>query len=112
DNIVGLPLARRKAGVGQGRILAVDGTSRTVGVGLVAVGIEHLDFVSVQPEEDAAIAAALAFALRRHGRSPFDVQLAITEVLQRANVAAAFDALHVAPASDPLGRATIHADPL
>jgi len=40
------------------------------------------------------------------------MKLAIAEVLQRADVAAAFDAFHVAVPGDPLGRGAIHADPL
>ena len=49
-----------------------------VGVRLIFVGIEHLNFVQAH-EEDAAIAALLAFAHRRSRLGEFDVELAVAE---------------------------------
>jgi len=39
NNVIGLPFARSPAGVDQRRILAVNGSSHAVGIGLVLVGI-------------------------------------------------------------------------
>src|SRR6185369_3998599 len=74
--------------------------------------VEDLDFVAVEAEEDTTIAAALAFAVGGSRRGPLDVELAIAEILKRANVAAAFDTFHVAIFGDPLCGRPVHADPL
>jgi len=112
NDIVGLPLARRERGIHKRRILAIDGSSGTIGVGGALIRIENLDFVAVEAEEDTTIAAALAFAVGGSRRGPLDVELAIAEILKRANVAAAFDTFHVAIFGDPLCGRSVHADPL
>src|SRR5712692_8814358 len=45
DDVVGLPLARRTAGVDQGRVLPVDRRGLPVRVGLTFVGIKDLNFI-------------------------------------------------------------------
>ncbi len=45
DDVVGLPLARRTAGVDPGRVLPVDRRGLAVRVGLTFVGIKDLDFI-------------------------------------------------------------------
>ena len=112
DDVVNLPLTGRKAGVYQRRVLAINGAGRTVGIGFVLERIEHLQFVAVQAEEHAAIAAALALAVGRRRGRPLHVQLAIAKILQRANVAAPLDAFHVAIAGNPFSGAAIHTHPL
>src|SRR5437867_2497986 len=96
NDVVSLPLAGWQAGIDQRRILAINGAGRTIGVSLVSERIEHLRFIAIQSEENATVAAPLAFTLRRRRSGPFKVQLAIAEALARADVAAAFDAFHIA----------------
>src|SRR5690349_17517384 len=48
----------------------------------------------------------------RRGRGPLNVKLAITEILERADIAAAFDAFHVPVTGNPLGWAAIQTDPI
>ena len=40
--------------------MAVNGAGAAVRIGLAPIGIQHLHLVTVEPEEDTAIAAALA----------------------------------------------------
>src|SRR5205814_8208347 len=101
NDVIHLPLARRKTGVGQWWVLSIDGARRAIRVGLVPKRIEHLHFITIQAKEDAAIASALSFAFSRLRCRPFDVQLAIAEVLQRPHIATALDAFHVTVARDP-----------
>jgi len=58
DNVVGLPLTGRAAGVYERRLVTVDGGSLAVGIRLVVVGVQHLDLISTE-EKDTAVAAAL-----------------------------------------------------
>ena len=52
------------------------------------VGIEDLDFVEPL-EKNTAVSAVLVLAVRRVGRGPLDVELAISVALFRPNVAGA-----------------------
>ena len=111
DDIIGLPLTGGPRGVHERWVLDVDRAGGAIGIGLVFVGIEHLDFVAGAAEKNAAVAAALAFALSRSGSGPFDMELAIAEVLHGADVTAAADALHEAVAHNPSGGAAVHGHP-
>ena len=77
-DVVGLPLSGRARGVGERRILAVNGPGLAVGVGIGLVGIEDLQLEQAH-EENAAVAAILALAAGRVGRGPLDMQLNIPE---------------------------------
>src|ERR1051326_393953 len=112
DNIINLPLAGRKAGVDQRWVLAVDSSGGTIGISLVLVRIEDLYFIAVQAKKHAAIPASLALAMGRRGRGPFNMQLAIAEILDGSDVAAAFDTFHVAITGDPFSGGSVHACPL
>ncbi len=59
DDVVGLPFAGLASGVGEWRVLLVDGTELSVDVGIVLIRIEYLDFVLAH-EVDAGVAAVLA----------------------------------------------------
>src|SRR5881396_3656826 len=63
-DVVRLPLARRPCRIDEWRILPVDSARLAVRVRVVLVGIEHLELVDPH-KEDAAVAALLAFTLRR-----------------------------------------------
>src|SRR5262249_13733424 len=112
DDVIGLPLARRKADIGQRRVLSVNSASGTIGIGCVLERIHHLDFVTIEPKKHTAVAAPLTFTFGGIWRSPFNVQLAIAKILKGANVAAAFYTFHVAIARNPFGRRAVEADPL
>ena len=96
----------REGSRGRG-VLAVDRTGTAIGVRLVPVRIEHLDFITVESEKEAAIASPLPFSFRGHGCGPFEMQLAIAEILQGAHVPASFHTFHVTVFGYPLGRAAI-----
>src|SRR5580765_4316418 len=95
NDVVNLPFAGGKACIRERRVLAVNGAGGTIRVSFAAERIEDLHFVAVEAEEDAAISAALAFAVGRSWCGPFDVELAIAEVLERSHVSAASDTFHV-----------------
>src|SRR5688572_29042129 len=78
NDVVALPLAGRTADIDQWRILAVNGSSLPVGIGLVFIGVEYLNLI-LSHQENAAIATPLALAHGRHGRRPFHMQLNIAE---------------------------------
>ena len=63
NDVVGLPLAGLAAGVDQRGVVAVERAALAVRIGLVVITIEHLDFIAAH-QIDAAVAAALALALR------------------------------------------------
>src|SRR5215472_11951321 len=86
NDVVALPLARRKRGVDQRRILAVDRGSLAVGIRFVLKRIQYLNFIE-PVQENAAVPALLALAFWRHGLRKFHVQLAIADRLARGNVA-------------------------
>src|SRR5215204_6582796 len=72
NNVVSLPFAGRKAGVGERWMLAIKSADRTIGIGLVGVAIKHLDFISVH-EEHSAVAAPLSAAAPRNRLTKFQV---------------------------------------
>src|SRR2546426_8204883 len=72
NDFVGLPLARRQTGVDQRRILSVNRSGLSVGVGLVLIGIQNLELVFAH-QIHAAVTALLVVLLRRLGRGPFYV---------------------------------------
>src|SRR5258705_11949314 len=76
EDVIRLPLARGQAGIHQRWVLAVNGGGGTVRVGFGLEGIENLDFVAIQAKENAAVAAALTFAVSRGRSRPFNVKLA------------------------------------
>lgn len=86
EYIVGLPLTWLAAPVDQWRILTVYGAGCAVRIGYVVIPVENLNLISPH-QEDAAVAAALAFTPHLRRRSPFDVQLTVSEVLPRLDVA-------------------------
>ena len=100
DDVVDLEFAGGAEGVGHGRIDAIDGAGKAVGVGGVVVVVEDLHFGPAQ-EENAAVAAALAGALDGFGRGPFDVELAVAELLLGADVSSFRNALEGPVADDP-----------
>src|SRR5690606_7881323 len=89
DDVIDLPLARRARGVHQRDRLLVDRGRLAIGIGGVAVTVEHLQFVALL-QEDAAVAAVLAIEAIGRGRTaPFDVQLDVAELLAGADALAA-----------------------
>src|SRR5882762_10095080 len=78
NDVVRLPLAGGSAGVHERRGLSVHGSGLAVGVGLVAVRIEHLDLV-VAHQEHTAVTALLTLTLGRRGRRPLDMELDVSE---------------------------------
>jgi len=66
----------------QGRILAVDRPRLAVGIGVGAIGIEHLD-LELAHQEDAAVAAVLALTNGRIRGGPLDVELDVAELSLR-----------------------------
>src|SRR6266853_833935 len=78
NDVVRLPLAGGPAGVHERRGLSVHGSGLAVGVGLVAVRIEHLDLVMAH-QEHAAVTALLPLTLGRRGRRPLEVELDVSE---------------------------------
>src|SRR4051812_28297846 len=81
-NIVGLPFTRFAGGVYERRVLIINRTTGAVGIGFIVVGVQHLNFVTAQSKEDAAISSSLTIAVN-HGRcrEP-EVELAFAEALQ------------------------------
>ncbi len=96
------PGGRRALTIGGGD--AVDGGGGAVWVGGVGVVVEHLDFCLAH-EEDAAVAAALAFTFYDGGGGPLDVELAVSEAFFGADVAGVFGAEEGAVGYDPAGGA-------
>ena len=111
DDVVGLPLSRRTRRIHQRRILSVHRARLPIGISLVLVGIEHLDFVSAH-QKHAAVAALLAFSVGRSWLEELYVQLAIAEGIARGDIAALGDHFHVAAVDLPCGRFAIFVDPL
>src|ERR1700722_7240348 len=93
NDIVGLPFTGFTADVNQGSILAVNGAGLAVEVGLVLVGVQNLEFVAPL-ENNAAVAATLAFPLDLRRCCPLNMQLAISKRLFRGDVAGAVDGRH------------------
>src|SRR6266699_5157487 len=85
NDIVSLPLARRARSVHQRRVLAVDRRGLAVRVSLALVGVQDLRLVEPL-QENAAVAAVLAFAFGRRRFRELDVQLAVAEGFARIDV--------------------------
>jgi len=100
DDVIGLPLSGRSAGVDERGILAIDGAGHSVGIGGVLIGIENLNFVEAH-QKNAAVAASLVFALDQFGCGPFDMELAGAEGLSGLNVAGAREDFYVAVSELP-----------
>src|ERR1019366_5928556 len=83
-----------------------DRASLAVGVGLVPVGLQYLNFVQ-RVQVHATVARLLIGAVWRVWGSPLDVQLAISERLLGHNVAAAGGDLEVAIAQFPGDRLAV-----
>lgn len=78
--VEGLPLAWFAGGIGERRELTVDGAGDSVGVDMAGFGLDDLEFVE-SVEEDAAVSPVHGAAVV-HGRCcPFEVELAVAEVL-------------------------------
>ena len=88
DDVERLPFAGFAAGVHQRHGPAVESAALAVGIGLIVVGIEHLD-LELALKEDAAVAATLAGAGHGGRRGELDVQLARPERLFGLNEAGA-----------------------
>src|SRR5882672_1435859 len=111
DDVVRLPLAWRPRGIDERGILAVDRACLAVGIGVVLIGIEHLELVYPH-QEDAAVAALLPFALHDGWRGPLDVQLYVAEAARRDEHAGAGLYLDVAILHGPFGRGAVLRAPL
>ena len=111
DDVVGLPLAWRTRSIDQRGILAVNGAGLTIGVRLVLVGVEDLDFVGAH-QEDATISAFLALSVRRIRLGKFNVKLAITEGIFGVNVPRFWHDLEVPLLDLPFCGTAVGAEPL
>ena len=112
DDVVGVPFTGFVDRVHHGRILTIDSAGETVGVGLVVVGIQHLDFIAVAAQENTAVAAALVVTFYLGGSGPFHMELAVAEAVFGTDIAGAGNAFHGTVFDDPLGLFAVHSDPL
>ena len=112
DDVVGVPFTGFVDGVHHGRILTIDSAGETVGVGLVVVGIQNLDFIAVAAQKDTAVAAALVVTFYLGGSGPFHMQLAVAKAVFGADIAGTGNAFHGTVFDDPLGLFAVHGDPL
>lgn len=111
DDVIPLPFARRARSVDLRWILTVDRGGLAIGVGSVVVGIENLNFVEAL-QKDAAVAALLAFAVRRRGLAKLDVQLAIAKGFFRSHFARLRHDFDVTVLEFPFGGAAVVLLPL
>src|SRR3954463_5812099 len=111
DDVVGLPLSRRTRRIHQRRILSVHRARLPIGISLVLVGIEHLDFVSAH-QKHAAVAALLAFSVGRSWLGELYVQLTIPEGIARGDIARLRYYFDVPALNLPCGRLAIFVHPL
>src|SRR3954462_9602024 len=111
DDVVGLPVSRGTRRIHQRRILSVHRARLPIGVSLVLVGIEHLDFVSAH-QKHAAVAALLAFSVGRSWLGELNVQLAIAEGITRRDIARLRYYLDVPALNLPRGGLAIFVHPL
>ena len=79
--------------------MTIEGAGLAVGIGLVLVGIEHLDFVAAL-QVNTAVAATLAIAFDLGRRGPLDVELDVTKLFPGADAAGGVD-FHRAVLEDP-----------
>ena len=80
NDVVALPFTLRRGGINEGRILTIHGSGLPVGVGLVGVAFEDLDFVFPH-EEDSRVTTTLAFDFTISGDAVFEMNLAVAEFL-------------------------------
>ena len=80
DDIVCLPQAWGPAGIDQRWMLPVDGRGHSVGVSGVMVAIENLNFIQAH-QIDTAVAPSLALTFDFGRSGPFDMELAVPELL-------------------------------
>ena len=74
-----VPLTIRTAGIHERRVLSIERSRLSVGIGLIRIRAEDLHFVATIDEEDAAVAPRLSVAFAILGNHPFDVDLAVAE---------------------------------
>jgi hypothetical protein len=98
-----LPFAGWAAGIDHGWVLGVKGGCHAVGVCFVVVAVEHLDLVDVH-QKYTAVPSALAFAFDNDRGCPFDMKLAVSEVLFGSDSAGLGDNFHVSVFDLPTGR--------
>jgi len=110
NDVVGLPLAGRPAGIDQGRRIPVDCRGLPIRIGLVLVGIKYLDFIETH-QVYPTIPAILVLAVRRAGSGPLDVELAIAEGLLGPDVASVRNYLEITLLDFPLGRPALERFP-
>ena len=84
DNVVGLPLSGRFGGVFQRWLLSIHGRHHAVGIGLVLITVQNLDFISSE-NIHAVVAASLALALDFFGCGKFQVELEVTKGIAGAD---------------------------
>jgi len=111
SNVIGLPLSGWSAGVHERRMLAVNGAGLAVSISDVVVAVQHL-YLVLALQEDAAVAAPLAVALRGRGFSPLDVKLDGAELLPCLDIARARNYLDVAVFNFPSGGPALQGLPL
>src|SRR5207247_11057176 len=110
-NVVGFPLTRRTADVHQRGILAVNRRGLTIWIGVVLVGIKHLNFI--QPHQiNTAIASPLPFALYRKRSGPLHVKLDISKRAASIDISTSFGRFRVSVDYSPFCRASVLAAPL
>ena len=111
NDIVGLPLQRRFAGVNEGRELVVNRTAIAHARHSNPVGIQDLDFIP-SLEEHAAVTLGLSCCLRHIGCHKFKVQEMVGKPFGCHNVAGARDDSHHAVFHFPAGFAAIAGSPI
>src|SRR5437667_562942 len=94
ENVVALPLTRWTADVHQRRILTVNRRCLAIRIGVVVIGIKHLDLIETH-QINAAIASSLPFALCRKGSGPLDMKLHISKRAASVDVAASLGRFRV-----------------
>ena len=110
-DVVGLPLTGFAAGIDEWYGTTVEGAALAVGVCLIVVAVEHLDFVLTH-EEDTAIASSLTIAFNFFWCGKFDVEFAGSELLFALDVAGTADGFQCAVDEFPLGWTAFFVGPI
>ena len=111
EDVVGVPLADARTGVGIGRVLAIEGTGHAIGVGLAAGAFEDLHFVKAH-EENTRVAPGLALVPGlRLGHHPLHMQVHVAEHVSGLDLAGAALYDHGAVLNGPLGGAGVIVEP-